>query len=277
VATLAAAVLAAGTRTGRAQFSTTTELVEVYASVTGSQGASVAGLRAEEFTVYENGVAQPIQAFAEGEFPLAAVLAIDRSFSMTGAPLRLARDAARTFLERLRAEDRALIVAVGSEVEALGELSTDRQQQRAALDSLVPWGTTSLHDAIVEVLGRLRQEGGRRAMLVLSDGQDRFSRATADQVRADVRGGDVLVYGITLAREPSPLLRELADLSGARAFHVTTPPQLPGVFEQIARELRTQYLLGYAPPPGPPGWRTIEVRVSRPGASVRARQGYLAR
>jgi Ca-activated chloride channel family protein len=253
------------------------DLVEVYVSVTTPTGEAVRELREQDFTVLENGTPQPIQAFALGEFPLAVVLAIDRSFSMAGTPIRLARESARTFLDQLRPQDEALIVAVGSEVEPLGELSADRAAQRAALDSLIPWGTTSLHDAVIDVLGRVESGRGRRAVILLSDGVDRYSRATASDVAARVRRSDALVYGITLAREPSPLLAELAGLSGGRAFHVQQPQQLPGVFSAIASELRSQYLLGYSPSSGPPGWRTIEVRVNRPDVVVRARSGYVAR
>lgn len=260
-----------------AQFSTSTNLVEVYAAVTDAKGEAVEDLRVEDFTVTDGGVVQTIQTFARAEFPLAVALAIDRSFSMAGPPLRLARDSARTFLRGLRADDRALVVAVGSEVEALGELSTERPQQLSALDSLVPWGTTSLHDAIVSMVARLADDHGRRALIILSDGRDRYSKATDDDVRARVRESDVLVYGIALGKEPSRLFGELAQLSGARAFHITTPQQLAGIFATIAHELRTQYLLGYVQPENAKGWRSIDVKVGRSGLRVRARSGYLAR
>lgn len=259
------------------QFTAGVDLVEVYVSVTAPGGGVVRDLTAEDFTVLENGAPQRIEAFAMGEFPLAVVLAIDRSFSMQGPPLRLARDAARTFLQQLRPDDEALVVAVGSQVEPLGELSRDRAAQRSALDALVPWGTTSLHDAILDVLDRVATGRGRRAVILLSDGQDRYSRATVDDVVARVRGSDALVYGIALGRTASPLFTQLGQLSGGRAFHVQDPWQLPGVFSTIASELRSQYLLGYAPPAGDPGWRTIEVRVKRPDLVVRARGGYVAR
>jgi Ca-activated chloride channel family protein len=259
------------------QFTSGVDLVEVYASVTGPDGGAITDLSEGDFEVLEDGAPQRIQAFAQGEFPVSIALAIDRSFSMSGPPLRLAREAARVFLSGLRRDDEALVVAVGSEIEALGELSRDRAQQQAALDALVPWGSTRLHDAILDVVDRVSGGRGRRAVLVLSDGQDRSSRATADDVIDRVRRSDVLVYGITLATQPSPLFAELARVSGGRDFHVTTPQQLRGVFEAVGRELRSQYLIGYARPGGPPGWRRIEVRVSRPGARVRARSGYVAR
>jgi VWFA-related protein len=245
--------------------------------VTTAAGEAVEDLRVEDFVVSDEGRPQPIQTFARGEFPLSVVLAVDRSFSMSGPPLRLAREAARTFLGALRSDDQALVVAIGREVEPFGTLSTDRPQQLAALDALVPWGTTSLHDAVIAVVERAAAGRGRRAVIVLSDGQDRYSRATADDVRARVRSSDVLCYGITLGPTPSPLFRDLAALTGGRAFHVETPQQLPGVFTTVSRELRTQYLLGYVQPEGASGWRRITVRVTRSDVQVRARSGYQAR
>jgi Ca-activated chloride channel family protein len=259
-----------------AQFSAGVDLVDVYASVTTRDGQPVAALQAEDFVVLEDGVEQPIQTFARGDFPLSVVLAIDRSFSMAGAPLRLAREAATTFLSELRSEDQALVVAIGSEVEPIGELSRDREAQREALKSLLPWGTTSLHDAIVDVLARVAEGVGRRAVVALSDGLDRYSTATAAQVIDRARANDALVYGIALGERPSSLFAELATVTGGAAFHVRRPEQLPGIFSRIGHELRTQYLIGYAPPAGRPGWRTIEVRVKRPDVIVRARSGYAA-
>jgi VWFA-related protein len=270
-------LITAGLLVCAAQFSTSVDLVEVYVSVTGPDGSAVGGLQAADFVVSENGVPQRAETFARGEFPLSVVLAIDRSFSMSGAPLRLARDAARTFLGELRPDDRALVVAVGSRVEPLGELSSDRRAQLDALDALVPWGTTSLHDAIVDVIDRVAEGTGRRAVIVLSDGRDRYSAASAEDVVARVRGSDVLVYGVALGRDPSALFARLGEQSGGRSFHVVTPHQLTPVFRAIAGELRTQYLLGYQKPAGAPGWRAIEVRVERPGVLVRARSGYVAR
>jgi Ca-activated chloride channel family protein len=114
-------------------------------------------------------------------------------------------------------------------------------------------------------------------VIVLSDGHDRYSTASAEDVLSRVRESDVLVYGISLGQAPSALFGELATLSGGRAFHVTAPTMLASVFQAVARELRTQYLLGYTPPPGPAGWRTIDVQIPRADVRVRARSGYRAR
>lgn len=272
----ALAVLVLSAPIVRAQFSTVVELVEVYASVTAEDGRPVDSLTVADFVLTEDGRPRSIDTFARGDFPLSVILALDRSFSMAGAPLRQARSAARTFVDALRPEDEALIVAVGSAVEPLGELSRDRAQQQAALESLTPWGTTSLHDAIVNLIDRVSVGRGRRALVLLSDGRDRYSRATAEEVLARARRTDVLIYGITLGPGDAPLFGQLAALTGGRAEHVTRPEDLGGVLDRIQRELRTQYLLGYTPPDGPAGWRSIEVSANVPGLRVRARAGYVA-
>lgn len=260
-----------------AQFAARVDLVEVYASVTGPDGRPVTGLTAADFIVCENGVEQRVEAFAEGDFPLSVALALDHSFSMAGSPLALAKAGARTFLDALRPEDRAIVAAVSSDVRLLGPFSTDRAAQRRALDELSPWGTTSLHDAILRLLDELAGAPGRRALVVLSDGADRYSRASADEVVERARRSDVLIYGIALGRRPSGLFDALARLTGARALHLQRPHGLEAAFGAIAADLRHQYLLGYVPRPGGPrGWRSIAVRVKTPGARVRARSGYTA-
>ena len=130
---LAAVVLALGAVVVRAQFASGITLVEVYATVTDTHGGPVPGLGQRDFQVFEDGAPQRITTFASGDVPLALALAIDRSWSMAGARLSLARAAARTFLERLRPGDRAMIVAVASDIEVVAPLSAERAQALQAL------------------------------------------------------------------------------------------------------------------------------------------------
>src|SRR5262245_41959403 len=111
------------------QFSSSVQLVEVYASVTDSKGEPVTGLRKSDFEVSENGVRQDITTFAAGEFPLTVALGIDRSFSMAGEPLRLAKLASQAFLRELKPGDRSMVVAISNEADIIAPLSTDREAQ----------------------------------------------------------------------------------------------------------------------------------------------------
>ena len=264
-----------------AQFSTGVQLVEVYATVTDADGGMVTGLKREDFEVREDQELQEISAFAAGEFPLTVVLGIDRSWSMAGEPLRLAKAASRTFLRQLRPTDRSMAVAIGSDAEVIAPLSNDHAQQQRAIDLLDPWSTTSLHDAIISILDRLEDESGRLAVVVFSDGVDRYSNAPASRVIERARRSQALIYPITLGKTRPPLAAELAVVSGGRSFLIRDARALDETFATIARELRYQYLLGYAPmKPGESGehrWRSIRVTVKgRSDLRVRARDGYTA-
>ncbi len=242
-----------------AQFSSGVNLVEVYAAVTDQAGNPVTGLGQDEFTVLEEGHPQQLSAFAEGDFALSVALAVDRSFSMGGKQLPLAIGAARTFLGELRPQDQSMIVAIGSEIEVPAPLSADRPAQLRALSALTPWGTTGLHDAIIQSIDTIQAAKGRRR----------------------ARRSDVMVYPVAIGRRRPPLFAELASLTGGRSFQPKAPAELNVTMRTIANELRHQYLLGYVPSRpivhGEEQWRTIIVRVNRPAVTVRARDGYLAR
>jgi Ca-activated chloride channel family protein len=256
-------------------------LVEVYAAVTDRAGNPVTGLTRGDLTVLEDGRPQSVSAFAEGDFPLSVALAIDRSFSMGRKQLPTAISAARTFLGELRPQDQSMIVAIGSETEVLAPLSTDRAAQTRAVAALTPWGTTGLHDAILQSIDAIQAAKGRRALVLLSDGSDRYSKATAAEALDRARRSDVMIYPVAIGRTRPPLFAELATLTGGRSLQPKTPAEVSLVMRTIANELHHQYLLGYTPSRpiirGEEQWRTITVRVNRPDVIVRARDGYLAR
>ncbi len=259
-----------------AQFVSGVSAVEVYATVTDSKGEPVRGLTAADFRVEEDGRPQAIQTFAAGEFPLALAIGVDRSFSVPRDQLDAAATAARSFVQRLRPSDQVMVLAIGSEVEAISALSTNHGAATAALERLEPWGTTPLHDATLNALDAIQSASGRRALILLSDGEDRYSAASADAVVAEARRRDVLVYPIATGRKRPPMFVELASVTGGRSFHAAERRALEAALDSIARELRSQYLLGYTPSADDVrrGWRSIRVTVSRPDARVRARDGY---
>lgn len=263
------------------QFTSGVNVVEVYAAVTDADGKPVTGLRREDFTVLEDGQPQSVSAFAAGDFPLSVAVALDRSFSMGAKQLPAAVSAARTLLGELRPQDQSMVVAIGSEIEVIAPLSTDRPAQQRALSALQPWGTTGLHDAIVESVEAIQAAKGRRALVLLSDGSDRYSKASASTALDRARRSDVMIYPVAFGRNRPPLFAELAALTGGRSFQPRDPAQLNSTMRAIADELRHQYLLGYTPArpivSGGEQWRTINVRVERPGLTVRARDGYLAK
>jgi len=262
------------------QFSSRVQLVEVYASVTDAAGEPLTGLQQGDFVVSENGQPQAITTFAAGEFPLAVALGVDRSWSMAGAKLADAKLAAQSFLNLLKPVDRSMVIAISAEADVIAPLSADRAAQIRAVRQLDPWSTTALHDAVVAALDRLEPEPGRQALVIFSDGTDRYSEAKPADVLARARRSTALVYPIAFGRTRPPLLAELAVLTGGRSFLLKDTRELQPTLATIARELRHQYLLGYTPTrpivAGESEWRSIRVtlRNPRPGVRIRARDGY---
>jgi Ca-activated chloride channel family protein len=262
------------------QFASRVQLVEVYASVTDDAGEPVIGLQQGDFVVSENGQPQAITTFGAGEFPLAVALGVDRSWSMAGEKLADAKLAAQSFLNLLKPADRSMVIAISAEADVIAPLSMDRAGQLRAVKQLDPWSTTALHDAIVAALDRLAPEPGRQALVIFSDGTDRYSEAKPADVLARARRSTALVYPIAFGRTRPPLLAELAVLTGGRSFLLKDTRQLQQTLATIARELRHQYLLGYTPSKpivvGQSEWRSIRVtlRNPRPGIRIRARDGY---
>ena len=211
---LAALVASQGGPAAAGQFSSRVSLVEVYATVTDASGRLVKGLRAEDFTVDEDGAPQAIQAFSYGEFPLTVAVGIDRSFSMSDQALLAAAGATRGFAERLEPDDQLMVLGIGSQTEVLSPLSTDRVRARQSLERLERWGTTPLYDAVIQAIDAVQPAPGRRALIMLSDGDDRYSRATAADVVAYARQHDVLVYPVSLGKARVPVWAEVATVSG---------------------------------------------------------------
>jgi Ca-activated chloride channel family protein len=263
-----------------ATFSSQAQLVEVYATVTDANGELVTGLRQNDFQVYENNRIQTIEQFAFGEFPLTVALGVDRSWSMAGKPLELAKQASKSFLNQLKTGDRSMVVAISSTADIIAPLTADRFNQARLITALDPWSTTALRDAIVASLDRLESEPGRQALVLFSDGNDRYSSATEAEVIARARRSNALIYPITIGKQRPAFLTELAVLTGGRSFMLKDATELEKTLSTIARELRYQYLLGYAPSepimPGTHEWRSIRVALTanHAGLRLRARDGY---
>lgn len=258
-----------------AQFSARTEMVEVYATVTDEQGRLVTDLTRDDFLVREDGRPQSVVTFTPGDVPVSLALAFDRSFSMAGAPLDAAKTAARVLLNELTDADRVTLVSISSEVDVVVPLTNDRLAIDQAVQGLDAWGSTAMHDAVVKAVDAIEPAPGRRALVLVSDGMERHSRLTADEVYARIRASDVMIYPVAFARRMPPVFRAMAALSGGRATATRKPDELTRLFRRFAEELRHQYLLGYQPDiPATPGYRALDVRVRRPGLTVRARAGY---
>ena len=268
---------------------TNTELVVLNITVTDKAGQYVKGLKASDFKVYEDGVeVKPnmIASFSLQESPYAAVVLLDSSGSME-ARFSLARSAAIRFLDGLRPEDVAAVYRFDSKVERVQEFSGGRDLAPTAY-AIHAKGMTTLNDAIVEASKTLADRTEvRKAIVVLSDGMDTFSKASGDKavetalaVGASIYAVDMssLEVGGTSGRQSALSLKGFAEKTGGR--FITTPggPQLRDAFTGIADELGHQYTISYRPvnTKRDGKWRTLEVKVVRDDLTVRTRKGYRA-
>jgi Ca-activated chloride channel family protein len=263
------------------RFAAGVQLVEVYATVTDARGELVKNLTQADFSISEDGQPQEISAFIRGDFPLSVALGVDRSWSMAGEPLRLAKQASQAFLRELRPGDRSMVLAISNQADVIAPMGEDRAAQARAIAALDPWSTTALQDAVIVALDRLEGEPGRQALIVFSDGTDRYSQARPADVLDRARRSNALVYPIALGKTRPPLLAELAVLTGGRSFLLKDARDLQPALAAIARELRSQYLIGYVPLRTPlqdsRQWRSIMVSLKNQpaGTRVRARDGYI--
>jgi Ca-activated chloride channel family protein len=297
-AVLTAGLAAAQTGEPLAVYRAGADLVVLQVSVSDAQRRHVAGLRAENFTVLDEGVSQPLAVFATSESPLDVMLLIDTSGSMD-LQLPVARLAAADLVGSLRSDDRAGLMVFDVGATVAHPLSDKHDGVIAAIRALAPAGATALYEAVyisLHTLSRARRADDdvrRQALVVLTDGADNASRIPFEQALDAARAGDVTIFTIMPDIPPTDAaaaptlgwrnatirfeMRRLAEDTGGRTFVTTTPSGLAEVYEQIKNELRTQYWLAYAAGPGPAGYRRVSVRVNDPpGLLARTRAGYNA-
>jgi Ca-activated chloride channel family protein len=262
--------------------SVNTDLVVLNVTATDAKGEYVHGLKRGDFKVFEDGREQQLTNFGVEETPFAAALLLDISGSMEGR-VSLARSAAIRFLDGLREDDVAAVYSFHSQVERVQEFSHERDLTPRAF-GLNAKGMTVLNDAIVRAATDLAwRPEKRRAILVLSDGEDTHSTGSADKALSAALAANATIYTVDMAdrRGSSPAssagaLRNFATKSGGR--YVSTPggQELREAFAEIVEELSNQYTLGYRPSNHERDgrWRAVEVKVARPEVSARTRRGY---
>lgn len=259
--------------------------VPIYATVVDSGGRIVPDLELEDFTVLDNGKPVELTTFANAALPFTAVVMLDTSASMTNN-LDLLHRAAEQFLIRLLPTDRAQVGAFNDKIQLSGRFTNDRDELTAALDDLQFGNPTRLNDAIDVSLNALEGVDTRRVVLIFTDGEDTASKIGFRTVLERARDEEVMVYAIGLESEyfngtrlqrsrPSRDLRRIADETGGGYFELKQTAELAPTFTRVAQELRSQYLLGFAPAVLDGKQHKLEVRV-RSGHTVRARRSYVA-
>src|ERR1051325_3279667 len=268
---------------------TNTDLVVLNVTVTDKTGQYAKGLKASDFKVYEDGVeVQPnmMASFSLQESPYAAVVLLDSSGSME-ARFSLARSAAIRFLDGLRPEDVAAVYRFDSKVERVQEFSGGRDLAPIAY-AIRAKGMTTLNDAIVEASRTLAERPEhRKAIVILSDGMDTFSKASAEKAVESALAVGASIYAVDMSalelsggagRQGAPTLKGFADKTGGRFIATAGGPALRDAFSGIAAELGHHYTLAYRPvnTARDGKWRKIEVKLSREDLTVRTRKGYRA-
>ncbi len=258
------------------------DLVELYATVTDAGGNMVEGLTAADFELRDNDRPQKIEKFEMvRELPLTLGLVLDTSGSMRGA-LSEAKQAASGFLAGVMTpRDRCFAVGFAERPALLMPLTSDARAIDVSFRDLPALGATSLHDALVFALYQFRGVRGRRAMVLLSDGDDTASLVPWQDALGYAERAGVSIYTIGLGIGSGSLgirnkLKNLAEETGGRTFFVDKAVELTGVYEQIERELRSQYLLAFAPdPPAKEGERhAVEVKTRSREHRTRSARGY---
>jgi VWFA-related protein len=267
------------------------DLVNVLCSVFDKNTNSfVTNLMQEDFTVYEDGEKQEIKNFTrEANLPLTIAMLIDTSRSV--APkLKFEQDAATSFFRSiLRETDRAMLVEFDSGVTLVQDFTNDPNKLARGISKLRAAGGTALYDAIqITCDEKLIRETGRKALIILSDGEDESSTATLQQATEMALRAEATTFAISISKggffgvggseKGDDVLEDIAKETGGRIFFPFKIEDLDEAFRQINQELRSQYSIGYLStnPLRDGSYRKIEIKVSEGGLKLSHRKGYYA-
>ena len=265
--------------------------VNLLFTVSDKKGRFVTDLKQEDFGVFEAKNPQKILEFvAETDLPLRLAILIDTSNSIRDR-FKFEQEAAVEFINNLLRprHDRAIVVSFDTAPELIMDLTDDTQKLATSIRNLRPGGGTALYDAIYFACrDKLMQDQPRhkfrRAMVVLSDGDDNQSRYTRDQALEMAQKADVVIYSIStnitrVESDGDKVLKYFAGETGGMAFFPFKVQDLAQSFENISNELRHQYSLLYRPEPLRADGLYHEIKVNvknRKDLQVRARKGYYA-
>ena len=265
--------------------------VNLLFTVTDKKGRFVTNLGRNDFEVSENRRSQNILEFAaETDLPLRIAILLDTSNSVRDR-FRFIQEAAIEFINSVvrPKQDKTMLVSFDTSAELVADLSEDTDKMAGQIRDLRPGGGTSLYDAVYfacrDKLGREQpRHKFRRAMVILSDGEDNQSRVTRDQALEMAQKADVVIYTIStnitrIETDGDKVLKYLAAETGGLSFFPFKVEDLGQSFENIANELRHQYNIFYRPEPLKTDgqYQLVDVRVKgRRDLVVRARKGYFA-
>lgn len=270
-----------------------TDLITLNVTVTDSYGRYVKGLDKSAFTILDDKAPQEITHFTDDDTPVSVGVIFDVSGSMNGDKIARAREALSRFIQTSHDQDEYFLIGFNSRAQLLLDRTRNSEAILDKLTFVQTKGQTALYDACylgVEKVTRGNHQ--KRAILLISDGQDNNSRYTFGELRRLLKESDVLIYGIgilggsdagsSLGMGGQAILDELASVSGGKAFFPNTSAEMNEIFERIALELRHQYSIGYRPSNfiGDGKWHRVKVKITPPRGLprlfVRSKEGYYA-
>jgi Ca-activated chloride channel family protein len=261
-------------------------VVSVTAVVFDKAGKFVHGLGPNDVELFEDGVPQEVSLFREAsgkgeeEIPLSVVLVLDTSGSMK-ENIDFLKEAAINFVYKLEDVDTALVVQFNDTVKGSADFTGDFDRLERFVGGLQAWGGTSLYDATQYALQRIKDQPGRKAIVIFTDGADTTSQTDERTVTEMARAIEATVYGIgfksSMGPSASGFLKRISADTGGQYFSPDKVSELIKTFAEIANELKNHYLLAYTPKRAPDNtFRKIELRVKRENVQVRVRKGYVA-
>jgi Ca-activated chloride channel family protein len=288
----AAAAGGAAATFGDEQLIVNSDLITLSVTLTDMYGRFVTGLTKEAFTVLDDKEPQDITFFSDEDAPVSLGVIFDVSGSMGKDKIAKARDALKHFIETSHASDEYFLIGFNHRSQVLMEKTRDADALLNKLTFVQTKGQTALYDACYLGVEKVtRGTHPKRALLIISDGQDNSSRYTFSELRRVLKESDVLIYAIGITDRGDQtsfdvagqaILDELAGVSGGRAFFPDTAAEMNEIFERIAIELRHQYSIGYKPKNfvNNGKWHKIKVKVTPPRGLprvfVRTKDGYYA-
>jgi VWFA-related protein len=274
------------------------DLVVVHTTVLDKNGHFVGGLKKESFKLFEDGVAQNVSSFSQEDVPISMGIAIDTSGSMRNK-IDMVNKAALAFIRASNPEDQVFLVSFNDQVELLEDYTSDIDAITDALENTIVTGGTALYDAIY--LGVQKAQNGvkpKKAIVVITDGEDRDSYYKLDELVAKVQESDVQIYCVgflnpvpekglfghwskSVPEKAHDALLRISDETGGKAYYPQKITEIGNIVSEIAHELRNQYSIGYISSNSARdgSYRKIKIALDPSLAAtdhVRYRRGYFA-
>jgi len=279
-------------KSGQSSIKIEVDLVLVNATVTDPSSRFVTGLEKDHFQLFEDKVEQKITQFSNEDIATSIGLLFDVSSSM-GDKIGRAKDAAIAFLKTSNPEDEFFLLTFADKPSLDEEFTNDVADIQNRLAYKGAKGSTTLYDAVYLGLEKMKQgHNPKKAILLITDGEDTRSRYSLINVRNAVKESDVQIYAIGIVnsyysdfsqgRSGRAILEEMTEITGGKAYFPNSVYELEDICTKIAIELKNQYVLGYASTnPAKDGrWRKIKVKLNAPkglpSLSVRSKTGYFA-